>query len=68
MGEIAKLTGTPPREILRLNPKIKASQAILPARVGGKALPHAVAAPRGKGPVLVEALNKLGFLSQPVKR
>jgi hypothetical protein len=68
VGEIAKLTGTPPREILGLNPKIKVTQPIFPAQVGGKPFPHAVAAPKGKGQALVENLAKQGYLAQPAKK
>ncbi|MBI5572852.1 MAG: hypothetical protein HY914_23110 [Desulfomonile tiedjei] len=67
VGEIAKFTGTPPREILGLNPKIKVSQPIFPARVGGKPFPHAVAAPKGKGQALVDNLTKQGYLAPPAK-
>jgi len=67
VGEIARFTGSPPREILGLNPKIKVTQPILPARVGGKPFAHAVAAPKGKGQALVEHLAKQGYLAQPAK-
>ncbi len=48
LAEIAKLTGTPAREILLLNPKVKAAHAVFPATVQGKRPVHTLAAPKGE--------------------
>ena len=65
--EIAKLIGTPARNILLLNPKVKASQAVFPATVKGKKQIHTLAAPKGKGQLLVNQLHKLGYLADRPK-
>jgi membrane-bound lytic murein transglycosylase D len=63
VAEIAQITGLSAREILRLNPKIKPSQPIFPAEMKGKKISHTLAAPRGKGKMLVEKLQQRGYLS-----
>jgi membrane-bound lytic murein transglycosylase D len=68
LAEIAKLTGTPAREILLLNPKVKAAHAVFPATVQGKRPVHTLAAPKGKGQLLVNQLHKLGYLAEQPKR
>ncbi|MDQ7782450.1 MAG: hypothetical protein RDU20_06215 [Desulfomonilaceae bacterium] len=68
IADIARMTGTPPREILKLNPKIKPSAGRFPAKVSGKNRAHTIAAPRGKGWVLVNKLKKEGFLAAGEKR
>ena len=67
VAEIARITRVPPREILKLNPKIKPSAAAFPAKSGGKATTHTVAAPRGTGNALLEALRNEGYLAPPAK-
>jgi len=62
IAEIARMTESPPREILRLNRKIKASQGRFPASVNGKQLAHSLAVPKGKGHELVDKLKKNGYL------
>ena len=68
VAEIARITRVPPREILKLNPKIKLSAAAFPAKAGGKTRTHTVAAPRGTGNALLQALKKEGYLASPAKR
>ena len=60
---IAQMTDTSPLVILRMNPKIVPSKGILPANVKGKRVTHTLAAPRGKGGVLVKKLQKGGYLA-----
>lgn len=67
VAEIARITRVPPREILKLNPKIKPSAAAFPAKSGGKTQTHSVAAPRGTGNALLETLKKEGYLASPAK-
>ena len=62
VGEIARMSGVSPREILDLNPKLKPSSGILPAKVDGKPLKHTIAAPKGKGREVVDKLRKEGYL------
>jgi hypothetical protein len=62
VGEIARMSGVSAREILDLNPKIKPSSGILPARIDGKSLTHTIAAPKGKGRDVVDKLKKEGYL------
>ena len=68
LAEIAKLTGTPAREILLLNPKVKAAHAVFPSTVQGTKPVHTLAAPKGKGQVLVDQLHKLGYLAEQPRR
>jgi hypothetical protein len=63
VAEIARITGAPPRLILELNPKIKPGVGLFSARKNGKRTVHTIAAPRGKGPVLVKGLKDEGFLA-----
>ncbi len=67
VGEIARMSGVSAREILDLNPKIKPSSGILPAKVNGKPLTHTIAAPKGRGQDIVDKLNKEGYL-EPSKK
>ncbi len=64
VADIAEFVGIPARKILRLNPRIMASNAVLPATVKGRPVSHRVIAPKGKGRVLVDALKKNGYLLQ----
>jgi membrane-bound lytic murein transglycosylase D len=68
VAEIARMTGVPPRVILQLNPKISPSAGLFPAKVKGKRHAHTIAAPRGKGWILVKKLKKGGFLVPTKKR
>ncbi len=68
IAEIARMTGVPPREILELNPKIRPSTGLFPAKVSGKRRTHTIAAPRGKGWILVNKLKERGFLAPAEKR
>lgn len=67
VAEIARMTGVPARVILELNPKIKPSVGLFPAKVKGKAHAHTVATPKGKGNLLVERLRKGGYLATASK-
>lgn len=67
IGEIARMIGVPARVILELNPKIKPSAGVFSAKVDGKRAVHTIAAPRGKGWVLVNKLKKEGFLGSAPK-
>jgi len=67
ISEIAVMTGAPPRSILELNPRVKASSGKFPATVGGKALPHKLAAPKGTGWTLVNKLKANGYLVEKPK-
>ncbi len=67
IAEIARMTGVPPREILELNPKIKAATPVLPATSKGQSLTHTIAAPKGKGWVLVDKLRRQGYLAASPK-
>ncbi len=62
VAEIARMTGTAPRRIMELNPKIKPGSGKVPSVVNGKRLTHSLAAPKGKGRTLVEQLGKHGYL------
>lgn len=68
LAEIARLLKVPAREILLLNPKVKASQAVFPATLQGKRLVHTLAAPKGKGQLLVNELHKAGYLADRPKK
>jgi hypothetical protein len=67
VAEIAHMTGVPPREILELNPRIKVAAPALPATARGKSLSHTIAAPKGKGWVLVDKLKKGGYVAESPK-
>jgi membrane-bound lytic murein transglycosylase D len=67
LAEIAKILRVPAREILLLNPKVKAAQAVFPATVQGKKPVHTLAAPRGKGKQLVNELHQMGYLADKPK-
>jgi len=67
VSEIARVTGVPPREILALNPKINPSSASFPAKIDGKTKLHNIAAPKGKGQILLDDLNKNGYLATAKK-
>jgi membrane-bound lytic murein transglycosylase D len=62
VGEIARMTGDPPREILRINPKIKPSEPIFPHKVKGKPFAHTILVPKGKGVLLLDKLRNTGYL------
>lgn len=68
VAELARLTEVPSREILELNPKIRVSVAAFPANANGKPLVHSIAAPKGKGWVLVEKLKNAGYLAEAAKK
>ncbi len=63
IAEIARMTGVAPRQILELNPKVRPSAGVFPARVSGKSPTYTIATPRGKGLMLVNKLRKQGFLA-----
>lgn len=63
VAEIARITSTPPRHILELNPKIKPGAGLFKALQNGKHTVHTIAAPRGKGDILVKGLREKGFLA-----
>ncbi|MEW6110603.1 MAG: hypothetical protein AB1664_00610 [Thermodesulfobacteriota bacterium] len=64
VAEIARMTDTPPRKILELNPKLKPSVGKFPAKVKGRNMTHSIHTPRGKGWVLVNKLKAAGYLAQ----
>ncbi len=68
LAEIARMTGVPARVILELNPKIRPSVGSFPAKSDGKSQVHTIAAPKGKGDLLVEQLKKEGYLAGASKR
>jgi membrane-bound lytic murein transglycosylase D len=68
VAEIARITEITSRGVLELNPKIRSSAAALPANVNGKPYAHSIAAPKGKGWVLVEKLKTGGYLAEPGKK
>jgi hypothetical protein len=68
IAEIARMIESPPREILRLNRKIKPSQGRFPASVNGKQIAHSLAVPKGKGHDLVDKLKKNGYLIKEADR
>lgn len=68
VAEIAAMTGEPPREIMRLNPKIKPSQPKLPAMVNGSRAVHSLALPKGKGNIFVDKLSAGGYLAEKGKK
>lgn len=63
IADIARLTGVSPKEILELNPKIKPSSPVFPAAVNGKGPIHSIAAPKGKGALLLKGLKAEGYVS-----
>lgn len=62
VGEVAKMIGEPPREVLRFNPKIKPSEPIYPHKVKGKPPSHTILVPQGKGAILLDKLKNAGYL------
>ena len=68
IAEIAHMTGTSPRKILLLNPRLKPSRPILPAKVRGRRIKHSLAVPKGRGWVLVKKLAAQGYLVKKGKR
>jgi len=62
VADLARIVGVSPRELLDLNPQIKASSGVLPALVGGKPYSHSIAAPKVKGWVVVDVLKKEGYI------
>jgi hypothetical protein len=67
LAELAKMLNIPAREALLLNPKIKTSSGIFPAVFKGKPITHSIAAPKGKGGLLLAQLNKAGYSSSGSK-
>lgn len=64
VAQIAKLTGSSPKTILELNPRIRPGKGALPALVEGKRTPHHLSVPKGKGASLVDGLVKTGYLME----
>ncbi len=62
VAEIAKILSVSPRLILEINPKIKTTPGIFPAKADGKQLTHTIAAPSGKGVLLLKKLEELGYV------
>jgi hypothetical protein len=62
VAQVAKFTGTSPKTLLELNPRIKPSKGELPALLDGKRVRHNLAVPKGKGASLVTELTKGGYL------
>lgn len=63
VADVAKMTDTPARVILQLNPKILPSKGLFPAKGKRTRLTHTLAVPRGKGNVLVQKLKQNGYLA-----
>jgi membrane-bound lytic murein transglycosylase D len=68
LAEIARITGVQPREILELNPKIKPSSPMFPAKDQGKELKHSMAVPKGKGRTLLHKLMQDGYVARSSQR
>ncbi len=60
---IARLIGLSSRQFLEMNPRVKVSKAVFPARVDGKTPVHSLVAPEGKGRTLVKRLKEEGYLA-----
>ncbi len=58
---IAEITKVPAREILELNPKLKAYSGSLPATEHNKPILHTINAPKGKGNDLLKKLQQTGY-------
>jgi hypothetical protein len=67
VAEIARVIGVPPRDIAKLNPKMKPSVAAFPAKAGATVPSHTIAVPKGAGEKLLEWLKRDGYLAQPAK-
>jgi hypothetical protein len=64
IGQIAQFLGLPAREVLAINPKIKANNPIFPAKVGTRIVTHTIQTPKGKGALLMEKLRQAGYLME----
>lgn len=67
VAEMARLTTVSPRVIMELNPKIRPSSPAFPATMNGKSAVHSIAAPKGKGQLLLHGLQKEGYLADAKK-
>lgn len=61
---IAKLLGTTPRTVWRLNSQISPQRAVFPARSGRRVLNHTIRVPTGKGKKLKALLHAHGFVKK----
>ncbi len=59
---VARITEVSSRQILEINPRVKVAKAVFPARINGKTCTHALAAPEGKGRILVKRLKEEGYI------
>jgi len=64
IGQIAQFLGLPAREVLAINPKIKANNPMFPAKVGTRIVTHTIQTPKGKGALLMEKLRQAGYLME----
>jgi hypothetical protein len=67
VAEMARLTSVPSRVIMELNPKIRPTSPVFPATMNGKSALHTIAAPKGKGEMLLHGLEKEGYVSADKK-
>lgn len=67
VAEIARILGVSPRLILEINPKIRITPGIFPAKADGIQLLHSIAAPSGKGVQLLKKLQELGYIDDARK-
>jgi hypothetical protein len=61
---IARMTGVSSRQILEMNPRVKVSKAVFPARADGRTPTHSLVAPEGKGQALVRRLKEEGYVAE----
>lgn len=68
VAEMARLTSVSSRKIMELNPKVRSSSPVFPATANGKSALHTMAAPKGKGEVLLQGLRKEGYVAAEKKQ
>ncbi|MFH0957126.1 MAG: hypothetical protein V1897_00325 [Pseudomonadota bacterium] len=61
--DIGKFLNVPAKLILELNPKIKISSGVFPAKMNGKTLTHSIAVPSGVGKVFLRKLQEAGYVA-----
>lgn len=67
IAQLAEMAGVSSREILHMNPKIKAGSGSFPAKEQGKTVVHTLAVPKGKGWVVVNKLKEGGYITSKDK-
>jgi len=61
LAAMARLLGTTPRAVWKLNSQIVADNAVFPARVGKKAIDHTIHVPKGAGNKFMAQLKAHGY-------